>query len=130
MDLESRMHISLIGILVGTAIAALQAQTLDLRGRVLETDGSPVAGAAVELAGRGISTQTAPDGTFSLQGNASIGAGGGRYFDYRLEPGFLSLDMRMPQEMRIEVFDGSGRRLGGFERRVGAGLHRTWATWS
>jgi hypothetical protein len=112
------------GIIIGTAAAVLQAQSLDLRGRVLEADGKAVAGAAVELRGRGISTTTAADGSFSLEGDASIGPRGGRDFEYRLEPGILFLDVRMPRELRVEVFDGSGRRQGGFERRVEAGIHR------
>jgi hypothetical protein len=53
-----------------------------------------------------------------------VGPGRERFFDYRLDAGFLALAIRSPMDLRMEVIDGRGRSQGGLTRRLEAGHHR------
>src|SRR6185369_5178470 len=64
------------------------------------------------------------DGRFTLNANSSIGPAQRRPFEYRLEPGFLTVEARVPMELRIEIIDGTGRTQGGLTRHLEAGDSR------
>jgi hypothetical protein len=103
---------------------AAYPQALDLKGRVVQADGSPIPQASVLLMHRGTSAKTGADGSFALDGNSAVAPVRGRAFDFRLHPDFLEVEVRIPVEMRIEVFDGAGRGTGGLTRALGEGRHR------
>jgi hypothetical protein len=117
-------NMNLFGIITFTLVAALQAQPLDLKGRVVRPDGTPVQDAVVELKIRGTAAKTAADGAFSLDLNTGLGPDRGEPFQYRLNPDFLAIDVRVPLELRIEAVDGAGRLQGSLARRLEAGSHR------
>jgi hypothetical protein len=105
--------------------AALNAQTLDLRGRVVRTGGLPISGALVELQAKGVSTQSAADGAFALNGSSAMSdPGSGRSFAYRLFPDYLVVESQIPLALRMEVFDMSGRLQGGLSRHLDNGSNR------
>lgn len=110
------MRAIIFGICSGTLVAALHSQPLDLRGRIVDRNGQPVAGATVELKLRGISASTALDGSFALNGNSAIWPVVGPPIDYHLGPEFLVVDVRYPMNVRLEVVDGYGRSLGAFAK--------------
>ena len=63
------MGMKIFGILAFAVAGVLQAQTpepLDLKGRVVQANGTPVPDATVELKVRGASTKTAADGSFAF----------------------------------------------------------------
>lgn len=118
------MHRNLFGIISFTLVTALQAQPLDLKGRVVRADGAPVQDAVVELKTRGTSAKTAADGSFALDLNTGLASGREEPFQYRLNPDFLAMDVRVPLELSVEVIDAAGRLLGGLARHLEAGSHR------
>ncbi|MEO7778528.1 MAG: family 16 glycoside hydrolase [Fibrobacteria bacterium] len=118
------MNMKLFGILTFTVAGILQAQTLDLKGRVLQANGTPVVGATVLLKTKKDSTLTGADGSFSLGSSTSLGQAAGRAFEYRLEPDFLALDLRAKLDLKVEVVDGSGHLQGHLDRRLEEGQHR------
>jgi hypothetical protein len=118
------MSMKIFGILTCAVAGILQAQTLDLKGRVVQANGTPVPDAAVELKIRGTSTKTAADGSFAFTGNVALNPMGGAPLEYSLESGFLSIELPAPLELRLEVVDAAGRSQGGLSRRLSEGHHR------
>jgi hypothetical protein len=118
------MSMKIFGILSFAVAGILQAQTLDLKGRVVQANGTPVPDATVELKVRGTSTKTAGDGSFAFSGNVALNPMGGAPLEYRLDPGYLSIELPAPLELRLETVDGSGRVHGGLARRLSEGHHR------
>ncbi len=116
------MYAGILCVVTGITVAILQAQTVDLRGRVM-AGGAPVAGATVDLKIKGTSVVTAADGTFSL-GTTALAPAGGPALDYHLDAGFLSLKIGSRQNLRLEIFDNEGRLQGSFDRNLEAGSHR------
>jgi protein-arginine deiminase len=114
-------------ILVTTVCGAFMganAQSLDLRGRVVQANGSPIAEATVELKTLGKSVRTASDGTFSLNGNTALNPTSRQDFEYRLDPEFLWVESRTELPVRMEIFDLSGQALGCLSRSLPAGSSR------
>jgi 3-keto-disaccharide hydrolase len=122
--MEKSMGMKIFGILAYAVAGILQAQTLDLRGRVVQANGTPVPDATVELKVRGTSTKTAADGSFAFTGNVALNPMGGAPLEYRLESGFLSIELPAPLELHLEVVDAAGRSQGGLVRRLSEGQHR------
>jgi hypothetical protein len=118
------MQVGIAGIIAGTLIGVLQAQTVDLKGRVVQANGTPVADATVDLKVRGTSVKTGADGTFAFNGNVGLTRAGMLPFTYRLEAGFLSVAIIGRQDLRVEVLDGAGRLQGVLDRRLEEGSHR------
>ena len=121
---EAKMRATVTGLLAFALVGASYGQPLNLKGRVVDANGVPIPEATVELKVLAAATKTAADGSFALDANASVGPGGVHPFDYRLDAGFLVLAIRSPLELRMEVFDGQGRSLGGLARHLEAGHHR------
>jgi hypothetical protein len=117
------MNARIFGVVTGITVGILHAQSLDLKGRVM-ANGAPVADAIVSLKTRKDSIKTGADGTFALTGTTSLAKGAGNGFRYRLDAGFLSLQLSAPGEMRLEVVDGAGHVQGALSRRLEAGEHR------
>jgi len=111
-------------LLIGTVITVgiLQAQTVDLRGRVM-SGGAPVADATVDLKLKGTTTKTGADGTCSL-GTVALAPMGGPALDYHLDAGFLSLKIDNREDLRLEIFANDGRLQGSIDRNLEAGSHR------
>lgn len=124
MKPEVCMHARIAGAIAGTLIGVLQAQTVDLRGRVVQANGTPVADATVDLKVRGTSVVTGADGSFAFSGNVGLGRAGKLPFAYRLEAGFLTVEIAGPQDLRVEALDGAGRLQGVLDRRLEEGRHR------
>lgn len=117
------MRASVFGIGLWTLISLSHAQPLDLRGRIVRTNGDPVPDAVVELRNRVASAKTGADGSFALNGNTSIGPGNGRPIDYRLGANSLLVEIPYPMEIRMAVVTGDGRMQGAVIRRLGKGRH-------
>ena len=96
---------------------------LDLRGKVVQANGTPVPDATVELKIRGTSTKTAADGSFAFS-TVGLNPMGGAPSEYRLESGFLSIELPASLDLRLEVVDAAGRSQGGLSRRLSEGQHR------
>jgi hypothetical protein len=122
--MEKTMSMKISGILTFAVAGILQAQTLDLKGRVVQANGTPVADATVELKVRGSSTKTAADGSFAFSGNVALHPMGGTPLEYRLDPGYLSIELPAPLDLRLEIVDAAGRSQGGLSRRLSEGRHR------
>jgi hypothetical protein len=118
--------ISYVAVYFASA-AALHGQALDLRGRVVRAGGFPVPGALVELKTRAVSTPSAADGAFILNGASPIfdpgDSGPGRGFAYRLFPDYVFVESRIPLALRMEIFDMSGRLQGGLSRHLENGIN-------
>ncbi len=106
------------------AMMGAYAQTLDLRGRVVQANGTPIADATVELKSLGKSVKSTADGAFSLNTNTALNPEARMDFQYRLEPDFLWIETRTELPVRMEVFDLSGQALGSLSRRLPAGSSR------
>jgi hypothetical protein len=116
------MRTGIFGILTCAMFGVLQAQTIDLKGRVL-ANGAPVADATVDLKVKGSSTKTASDGSFAF-GTVALAPAGMSHSEYRLEADFLSLRIGGRRELRLEIFDNEGRLQGSLDRSLGEGRHR------
>ncbi len=117
------MNVRLWSVVAVSMLGVLQAQTLDLKGRVM-ANGAPVAGATVTLKTKKDSVKTGADGTFTFTGSTSLARGAGRGFAYRLDAGFLAIEVEAPEAVRAEVVDGAGHVQGSFSRRLDEGNHR------
>lgn len=117
------LKIPITTILFGALIGAY-AQTLELRGRVIQANGAPVADATVELKALGKSTRTTADGGFALNNNTALNPEARTDFQYLLDANFLLIETRTELPVRLEVFDLSGRALGSLSRRLAAGSNR------
>jgi|GEM_PF-3543180 len=118
------MSMKIFGILTCALAGILQAQTLNLAGRVVQANGTPVPDATVELKVRGISTKTAADGSFAFTGSVGLNHLRGNPLEYRLDPGYLSIELPAPLDLRLEVVDATGRFQGALSRSLGEGHHR------
>jgi hypothetical protein len=116
------MYARILCVVTGITIGILQAQTVDLKGRVM-AGGVPVANATVDLKIKGTTTQTAADGTFSF-GTVALAPMGGAPLDYHLDADFLSLKISNRADLRLEIFDNEGRLQGSIDRNLEAGSHR------
>lgn len=113
----------LVTFMLSTSIM-LQAQSLNLSGRVVDSYGTAVSDATVKLKTQGASTKTGANGAFVLGANSGIQAGNSNHFKYRIENGFLALELQAPLKLHTEITDGSGRHQGGFDRTLGEGKHQ------
>ncbi|MEO6095919.1 MAG: GDSL-type esterase/lipase family protein [Fibrobacteria bacterium] len=90
--------------------SALHAQTINVRGRVSNAAGQPVANALVELVKLGVKDTTAANGDYSLikpgVSNRSLAAAPRE--SIRLNQGILELSVSEPSPVKIEVFDMKG----------------------
>jgi hypothetical protein len=116
------MYARILCVVTGITVGILQAQTVDLRGRVM-AGGAPVADATVDLKIKGTTTKTGADGSFSF-GTVALAPMGGPALDYHLDAGFLSLKIGSRQDLRLEIFANDGRLQGSLDRSLEAGSHR------
>ncbi len=119
-----RVKLITMGALFFAAVLQAQAQTLDLKGRVVQANGTPISGAVVVLKTKKDSTVTAADGTFGFGSNVSLGHGAGIAFKYSLDAGFLAIDLNTPLDLQVEIVDGAGHLQGRMNRQLGQGHHR------
>lgn len=102
-------RLAAVGILVAFG-STLQAQTINVRGRVSNGAGQPVANAVVELVQQGVKDTTGSDGNYSLTkpgvSNRRIPATFSE--SMRLENGFLEITVGKPSPLKIDVFDVKG----------------------
>lgn len=93
--------------------SALQAQTIDVRGRVSNGAGQPVAGAVVELAQQGLKDTTGSDGAYSIvkPGVSLRPNTAAPRENITLENGILEFTVGGTTRLNIEVFDLSGNLL-------------------
>lgn len=90
--------------------SGLHAQTINVRGKVSNGAGQPVANAVVELMQQGGKDTTGSDGSYSIMksgvSNRSISAT--LTEGMRLDNGILELTVGKPASLKIEVFDVNG----------------------
>jgi uncharacterized protein (TIGR02145 family) len=104
------------------------AQTITISGRVKDTSGEGISGALVKLEQANISTTTGADGSFTLTGEAAIGASGGSYkpsdgYMIRLSGMSLLITFKERSNVLIEIFHTNGRSILADRRMGNAGNH-------
>jgi hypothetical protein len=93
--------------------STLHAQTLNVRGKVSNGAGQPVANAVVELVQQGVKDTTGADGNYSLiKPIVSIRSLSATLTEsMRLDHGILEFTVEKPSPLKIEVFDVNGNLL-------------------
>jgi enterochelin esterase-like enzyme len=93
--------------------SALQAQTINLRGKVSNGAGQPVADAVVELLQQGLKDTTGSDGNFSIvKPSVSLAPNSASPREnLKLENSILEFTVGEPSRLKIEVFDMKGNLL-------------------
>jgi lysophospholipase L1-like esterase len=88
----------------------LHGQPVNVRGRVANASGQPVANAVVELARQGAKDTTGADGTFSIiaSGTPNRSLSAMQAEGIRLDQGRLEFTVGKPSPLKVEVFDASG----------------------
>jgi lysophospholipase L1-like esterase len=108
MDVTMKQIIA-FGLVVAFG-SALHAQTINVRGKVSNGAGQPVANAVVELMLQGAKDTTDSDGSYSITktvlSNRSLS--GTLIESMRLENGILEFTVDKPAPLKIEVFDANG----------------------
>ncbi len=113
------------GLLLATGFA-VQAQTVNIRGKVSNEAGQAVSGAVVELAVRKLKDTTDANGMYNLSGTTGIGRQALPFTErMALDGSILELILSRSQPVKLEVFDVRGNLL---KREVhanaAAGAHR------
>ncbi len=93
--------------------STLQAQTINVHGKVSNGAGQPVANAVVELLQQGIKDTTGSDGAYSLiKSEVAIRPLSGALTEgIRLDQGILEFRVGNPALLKAEVFDVNGNML-------------------
>lgn len=89
---------------------AVQAQMVNIRGKVSNPAGQAISGATVELAVRKLKDTTGSDGTYSLAGTTGIGRQALPEL-MALHGSILELVLSRSQPVKLEVFDVRGNLL-------------------
>jgi poly(3-hydroxybutyrate) depolymerase len=96
--------------LIAALGSALQAQTVNLRGKVSNAAGQAVDKAVVELVKQGIKDTTGPDGMYTLVKTTALRRAPVER-GITLENGVLRLMVPRPASLTVEVFDMKGNQL-------------------
>lgn len=94
-------------ILIGITV---NAQTINIRGKVTNLTGSPVLNAIVTLAGQGLKDTTSSDGSYSITKNnvAVMPFLVPQSDDIYLNRGVLEFSLSKPSQVKVEIFDVKG----------------------
>lgn len=92
---------------------AVNAQTINLRGKVTNSGGKPIANAVVTLARQALKDTTSTDGSYSISSTAVVSPKAllPHQQDIFLEDGNLRFSLPDPSQVRIEIFDIKGDLL-------------------
>lgn len=102
-------HTGLAGLLsLGLAV---NAQSINVRGKVSDAAGKPLANATVELAHAKLKDTTAADGSYSLGSGTPIARRFADAGEMRLNQGALELGLSEAAPIRIDIFDMAGNLL-------------------
>jgi beta-glucosidase len=114
---------ALICILVAAFFSTtISAQTIT--GKVVDKKSKPIAGASLSLKTKGITATSGADGAFSIQASAIqfTGSDGNIRQPLQISGQTLFFHNEIPQDLRVELFDVSGKRAGTvFNQRFGIG---------
>ncbi|MBN1601950.1 MAG: glycoside hydrolase family 3 C-terminal domain-containing protein [Chitinispirillaceae bacterium] len=114
---------ALICILFTTFFSTtVSAQTIT--GKVVDKKSKPIAGASLTLKTKGTTATTGTDGTFSIQASAIRfpGSALSQHQSLQLNGQTLFFNNDFPQNLRVELYDVSGKRAGAvFSQKFGAG---------
>ncbi len=107
------MHHSKVLTLFLILVLSVYAQTVNLRGKVTNTSGSPIAKAVVTLTGQDLSDTTGADGAYGITatGIAQLPLLTPRNRLISLDKGILSFSLPVPSPVMIEIFDVRGMLL-------------------
>ncbi len=120
------MRLTTLSFILGMAFltATVSAQTIS--GRVVDKNGTGIANASVALKIKGLSGNTDATGAFVLNG-ASVktpGAAVGAHHTLQISGQNLVVNSAVPQFLKVELFDMSGKRTGAvFNRLFTTGTH-------
>jgi hypothetical protein len=103
-------RIAAIGLIAGFA-SSLQAQTLNLHGKVTNTAGQPVANAEVLLKHQGKKATTGTDGSYTLTGTVGLASHGPSAQGLSMDQGVLRIAVSGAAKLKVEVFDLQGNLL-------------------
>ncbi len=111
--MKSQYRIPVIGLIAAILSSVQSSGQALVSGRVVEGSGGPLAGVAVRLVVRNLSTTTATDGTFEIRQDATTAPFSARRFGsatLRLLSGILRVDGGdRPARIRVRLFDSRGR---------------------
>ncbi|MEO6097757.1 MAG: hypothetical protein ABIW76_19730, partial [Fibrobacteria bacterium] len=112
-------------LLVATGFA-VQAQTINVRGKISNQAGQAVSGAVVELAVRKLKDTTGTDGMYSITGTVGIGRQPLSFTEHMaLNGSILELSLSHSQPVTLEIFDVHGNLLKReVQENAPAGAHR------
>ena len=107
------MHRSLLAFLFLFSFSTIHAQTVNLRGKVTNQAGKPIAGAVVALLGQDLSDTTGADGSYGM---AATGVARFRTATpltrlITLEKGILTFSLPTASPVMVEIFDVKGTLL-------------------
>jgi poly(3-hydroxybutyrate) depolymerase len=86
--------------------ALAQAQTINLRGKVINSSGQAISGATVTLVGKNLTATTDGSGAYSITQNVTaISPNSPLHENIMVNRGVLELNLTAPTSVKIEVFD-------------------------
>ncbi len=89
-----------------------QAQEINIIGRVLDNNSTPISGASVSLATAGLASSTDMNGLFSITGTTNIGNPSSfSHQIYSLENNMVILNLNQPMNTLIEVYNSLGKEI-------------------
>ena len=113
-----------LSIGLGTAIFA--AQTINIRGTVVDTAGIGIPGANVNLENAGMSATTGADGSFTLEGMTGIkthSSTGSLSSPINFQNNTIKISLSENAQVSVYVYDIGGRRITASKRTFDAGKH-------
>jgi hypothetical protein len=121
------MYFKTIIAVVAAAIVTLQAQTVNITGKVTNKSGKGITGAVVSLASRKLSATTDASGAYSLK--TAVAAEPVAIQPHiqalSLNKGVVTMNLLQPAPVQIELFDIKGSLLEkALDRTISAGTYR------
>lgn len=115
-------------VLVLAAGIAVQAQTVNIRGKISNQSGQAVTGAIVELSVRKTKDTTGSDGAYAFSGpNTAISPSISGAEKMILDRGALEFELAEPSPVAIDVIDLQGNRLKSENLGMQGAGHYRWA---
>ncbi|HEX2955279.1 MAG TPA: carboxypeptidase regulatory-like domain-containing protein [Chitinispirillaceae bacterium] len=107
------MNLKLIMAMIAAVCLDVFSQSVTITGKVTNSSGSGISGALVKLASKNLSATTDASGAYSIKGatavNAAIGNAG--YRAILLKNGVVTVNLKQPERVQIELFDMQGNIL-------------------
>jgi poly(3-hydroxybutyrate) depolymerase len=103
----------LIPVLLIVSTVSLNAQSINLRGKITNKNGQPISGAYVALARQGLNDTTGTDGSYSIHKSdvAVLSPIAPRFEKITLNNGIMELTLSITSKVKIAIFDVQGNLI-------------------